>query len=63
MRRADGPFRNLTDAVGARQEHAENASTGARVRHGLDKLLRQREAPLLQQERATRAHEDVEPCV
>ena len=63
MRRADGPFRNLTDAVGARQEHAVNASTGARVHHGLDKLLRQREAPLLQQERAARAREEFEPCV
>ena len=62
MRRADGPFRNLTDAVGARQEHAENAASGGAVRHGLDKLLRQVEAPLLQQERAARARKVLEPC-
>jgi hypothetical protein len=62
MRRAEGPFHKPTDAVGASEEHAENASTGAWVRHGLDKLLCQREAPLLQQKRAASARKCLEPC-
>ena len=55
MARSGAPKCRLTDAVRARQEHAENVGRSAYVRHGPDKLLRQREAPLLQQKKAARA--------
>ena len=53
---------SLTDAVRARDEHAENAAKGIGVRHGLHKLLRQAETPLVQQKWAACPREFIEPC-